>query len=236
MKNVPLFEIRDATNLFFRFDSVRMESISNSGVSLILNPELAHAIDEQHHLSTCEEEFENPEEIQQVLANAFDSQSLSDTPNDDDDDEEEEDEQLRLLKEENESLRRQLTDSVSNEEVCRRRAATLEREIRESNEKHEEILFSTRLNFETKFEEMSHRLSEKQIEIVALKQKYETLYEEKTDADERVNEMRMNEEKLSRKPLTNVVQTQTVSRPDVRASSFRFSRIFPTRNNGASTK
>lgn len=77
-----------------------MDSISNSGVSLILNPELAHAIDDHHRphdLSTCEEEFENPEEIQQMLANAFDSQSLSDTHNDEhelaDDDEDEDEEE-----------------------------------------------------------------------------------------------------------------------------------------------
>lgn len=72
-----------------------MDSISNSGVSLILNPVIADEInDHQHHdLSTCEEEFENQEEIQQMLANAFDSQSLSNTDHDehvfDDDDEQE---------------------------------------------------------------------------------------------------------------------------------------------------
>lgn len=63
-----------------------MDSISNSGVSLILNPEIAIAIDEhQHDLSTCEEEFENQEEIEQMLVNAFDSQSLSNTEDDDED-------------------------------------------------------------------------------------------------------------------------------------------------------
>ena len=63
-----------------------MDSISNSGVSLILNPEIANAIDDhQHDLSTCEEEFENQEEIEQMLVNAFDSQSLSNTENDEDD-------------------------------------------------------------------------------------------------------------------------------------------------------
>lgn len=73
-----------------------MDSISNSGVSLILNPDIANVINEhQHDLSTCEEEFENQEEIQQMLVNAFDSHSLSNTENDDhvfddDDDEEEE--------------------------------------------------------------------------------------------------------------------------------------------------
>jgi hypothetical protein len=74
-----------------------MDSISNSGVSLILNPDITNAINDnqhQHDLSTCEEEFENQEEIQQMLANAFDSQSLSNTDNDahvfDDDDEYEE--------------------------------------------------------------------------------------------------------------------------------------------------
>ena len=81
-----------------------MDSISNSGVSLILNPDIAHAIDDhhqQHDLSTCEEEFENQEEIQQMLANAFDSQSLSNTDNDEpgfDDDEEEKHEQAVVHK------------------------------------------------------------------------------------------------------------------------------------------
>jgi hypothetical protein len=62
-----------------------MDSISNSGVSLILNPDIADAINDnehQHDLSTCEEEFENQEEIEQMLVNAFDSQSLSNTDND----------------------------------------------------------------------------------------------------------------------------------------------------------
>lgn len=60
-----------------------MDSISNSGVSLILNPEIAHAINDHHHdLSTCEEEFENQEEIQQMLVDAFDSQSLSNSDHD----------------------------------------------------------------------------------------------------------------------------------------------------------
>lgn len=75
-----------------------MDSISNSGISLILNPDIANVIHDnqhQHDLSTCEEEFENQEEIQQMLANAFDSQSLSNTnddqhPFDDDDDEDDE--------------------------------------------------------------------------------------------------------------------------------------------------
>ena len=78
-----------------------MDSISNSGVSLILNPDLVNVIDDnqhQHDLSTCEEEFENQEEIQQMLANAFDSQSLSNTHDDehhfDDDDADEHPEQV----------------------------------------------------------------------------------------------------------------------------------------------
>lgn len=80
-----------------------MESISNSGVSLILNPDIAHAIDDhrhQHDLSTCEEEFENQEEIQQMLANAFDSQSLSNTDQDENifDDEDENPQPIVLQK------------------------------------------------------------------------------------------------------------------------------------------
>ena len=82
-----------------------MDSISNSGVSLILNPDIANVINDnqhQHDLSTCEEEFENQEEIQQMLVNAFDSQSLSNTDNDihdfDDDEEAEENKQLPIPK------------------------------------------------------------------------------------------------------------------------------------------
>ena len=83
-----------------------MDSISNSGVSLILNPTIANEINDnqhQHDLSICEEEFENQEEIQQMLANAFDSQSLSNTDNgehlfeDDDDDDEAEEAEEELL-------------------------------------------------------------------------------------------------------------------------------------------
>ena len=60
-----------------------MDSISNSGISVILNPVIVNDInDNQHDLSTCEEEFENQEEIEQMLVNAFDSQSLSNTDND----------------------------------------------------------------------------------------------------------------------------------------------------------
>jgi hypothetical protein len=80
-----------------------MDSISNSGVSLILNPDIAIEINDnqhQHDLSTCEEEFENQEEIQQMLVNAFDSQSLSNTDNDEPifEDDEQEDEQLPVQK------------------------------------------------------------------------------------------------------------------------------------------
>ena len=80
-----------------------MDSISNSGVSLILNPDIAIAINDnqhQHDLSTCEEEFENQEEIEQMLVNAFDSHSLSNTDNDEHifDDEDEENGQLPMQK------------------------------------------------------------------------------------------------------------------------------------------
>jgi hypothetical protein len=79
-----------------------MDSISNSGVSLILNPDIANAINDNlnpHDLSTCEEEFENQEEIQQMLVNAFDSQSLSNTDNDEHGfDDEEEEEQIPVEK------------------------------------------------------------------------------------------------------------------------------------------
>ena len=44
-----------------------MDSISNSGISLILNPDIANAInDHQHDLSTCEEEFEENEDNSKI--------------------------------------------------------------------------------------------------------------------------------------------------------------------------
>ncbi|UJR25203.1 hypothetical protein I4U23_006555 [Adineta vaga] len=192
-----------------------MESISNSGVSLILNPDIANAINDhehQHDLSTCEEEFENQEEIQQMLANAFDSQSLSNTENDehvfDDEEEEEEEEQHmpfnnppvidnhHLFQEENENLRQRLAVSQTNEEIYRKAALDHERETIEINEKYEQNLFSLRLNYETKIEQLTIKTSEQQIEMLTLKQMYETILDEKRHVDQQIHEIRFNEQNL----------------------------------------
>ncbi|CAF2894214.1 unnamed protein product [Rotaria sp. Silwood2] len=222
-----------------------MDSISNSGVSLILNPDIANVINEhQHDLSTCEEEFENQEEIQQMLANAFDSQSLSNTDNDehafgDDDDD---DVQLPVqistiehvpqsednvrLQQDNETLRHRITEYAANEEIYRQNTLEYEHKMNELNEKHEQKFFSLRLEYETKIEQLINKTSEQQIEMLTLKQMYETIYDEKCHVDEQINDIRLNEQnlqekldkiqteyeqllKLNKKPLMINVLTQT---------------------------
>ncbi|CAF0933456.1 unnamed protein product [Adineta ricciae] len=188
-----------------------MDSISNSGVSLILNPDIANVInDHQHDLSTCEEEFENQEEIQQMLVNAFDSHSLSNTENDDhvfdDDDEDGEEEPVpnenprpddhHLCQQENESLRQRLATYMSNEEIYRKTTSDFESKINELNEKYEQNLFSLRLEYETKIEQLTMKTSEQQIEMLTLKQMYETIYDEKCHVDQQINELRSNERNL----------------------------------------
>ncbi|CAF3494011.1 unnamed protein product [Rotaria socialis] len=202
-----------------------MDSISNSGVSLILNPTIANEINDnqhQHDLSICEEEFENQEEIQQMLANAFDSQSLSNTDNgehlfedDDNYNEEEEEEPLSihdamiehvrqteddtLLRQENETLRHRIAEYATSEETYRKNALKYEYRVNELNEKQEQNVFSMRLEYETKIEQLTNKNSEHQIEILTLKQMYETMYDEKCHADERINDIRLNEQNLQEK-------------------------------------
>lgn len=123
-----------------------------------------------------------------------------------------------------------MTDSISNEEIYRRRVANYEREIGELNEKHEQKLFSMRLDYETKCEQFTNKLSEQQLEMVTLRQMYETVFDEKCYADERINEMQENEqnlkeklvqlqithdqmmEKLNRKTMATTISTQTVGK------------------------
>lgn len=251
-------------------DSI-MDSISNSGVSLILNPDIANVINEnehQHDLSTCEEEFENQEEIQQMLVNAFDSHSLSNTDHDvhdfDDDEDEHEEEEKKLsrskyfswfflkkmiwfidldfrspvedvkqsqeyllLQQENENLRHRLSEYATNEEIYRKNAFEHEQQMNELHEKHEQKFFSLRLEYETKIEQITGKSSEQQIEMLTLKQMYETIRDEKYHVDEQLNDLRTNEQNLqeklekiqmdyeqllkaTKKPIMNHVLVQTV--------------------------
>ncbi|CAF0783548.1 unnamed protein product [Rotaria sordida] len=224
-----------------------MDSISNSGVSLILNPDIANVINDnqhQHDLSTCEEEFENQEEIQKMLANAFDSQSLSNTDNDEDafDDDDEEEEQLPIqistiehvpqsednirLQQENETLHHRISEYVLNEEIYRKNILEYEYKMNELNEKHEQKNFLIRLEYETKIEQLTNKTSEQQIEMLTLKQMYETIFDEKCHVDKQINNIHLNEQnlqekfdqlqieyeqllKLNKKPLKINILTQT---------------------------
>ncbi|CAF4130424.1 unnamed protein product, partial [Rotaria sordida] len=223
-----------------------MDSISNSGVSLILNPDIANVINDnqhQHDLSTCEEEFENQEEIQKMLANAFDSQSLSNTDNDEDAfDDDEEEEQLPIqistiehvpqsednirLQQENETLHHRISEYVLNEEIYRKNILEYEYKMNELNEKHEQKNFLIRLEYETKIEQLTNKTSEQQIEMLTLKQMYETIFDEKCHVDKQINNIHLNEQnlqekfdqlqieyeqllKLNKKPLKINILTQT---------------------------
>ncbi|CAF0731920.1 unnamed protein product [Rotaria sp. Silwood1] len=228
-----------------------MDSISNSGVSLILNPDIANVINDnqhQHDLSTCEEEFENQEEIQQVVANAFDSQSLSNTDNDehafddDDDDDEQEGEQLPVqistivhvsesedsgrLQQENEILRHRIT---ANEEIYRKNTLEYEYKMNELNEKYEQKFFSLRLEYETKIEQLTNKTSEQQIEMLTLKQMYETIYDEKCHVDERINDIRLNEQNLQEK--LDKIQTEYEQLLKLNKKSLMISVLTQTETN-----
>jgi len=95
------------------------------------------------------------------------------------------------------------------------------------NEKHEQILFSIRLEYETKIEQLINKTNEQSIEMLTLKQMYETIFDEKCHVDEQINDMRLNEQylqekfdklqieydqllKSNKKPLMIKVLTQTV--------------------------
>jgi hypothetical protein len=95
------------------------------------------------------------------------------------------------------------------------------------NEKHEENLFSIRLEYETKIEQLINKTNEQSIEMLTLKQMYETIFDEKCHVDEQINDIRLNEQnfqekfdklqieydqllKSNKKPLMFKVLTQTV--------------------------
>jgi hypothetical protein len=96
--------------------------------------------------------------------------------------------------------------------------------MNELKEKYEQKMFSFRLEHETKNEQLTN---EQQIEILTLKQMYETVLDEKCQMNEQLNHSRFNEQnlqekfdkiqmeyeqllKLNKKPLRMSVLTQTV--------------------------
>ena len=100
-----------------------------------------------------------------------------------------------------------------------------EREIDELNEKHEQKLDSLRLEFDTKIEQLTN---EHQMEILTLKQIYQTVFDEKYQLNEQLKHIQFNEQnlqenldktqleydqllKLNQKPLRINILTQTVS-------------------------
>ena len=101
--------------------------------------------------------------------------------------------------------------------------------MNELNEKNEQRFFSLRLEYETKIEQLTNKSNEQYIEMLTLKQMYETIVDEKHHADEQLNDIRTNEQnlqeklekiqmeyeqllKINKKPLTINVLTQTVRR------------------------
>ncbi|CAF4365745.1 unnamed protein product, partial [Adineta steineri] len=101
-----------------------------------------------------------------------------------------------------------------------------ERQMNELNENYEQKLFTLRLDHETKIEQLTSKTSEQQIEMLTLKQMYETIFDEKCHVDEQLNDIRLNEQnlqekfnkiqleydqllKLNKKPLMINIVTQT---------------------------
>lgn len=103
------------------------------------------------------------------------------------------------LQEENETLRHRLAEYAANEDIYRRNALEYEHKISDLNEKYEQKTFSLRLEYETKIEQLSNKTSEQHIEMLTVKQMYETMYEEKCHVDEQINEIRSNEQNLQEK-------------------------------------
>ena len=141
------------------------------------------------------------------------------------------------LQEENDELRRRLAECTVREELARKRALDSEREINELNERHEQKLFTLRLDYETKSEQLNNQLTDQQLEMLTLRQKCEMLVDEKCLLDERINDIRSNEQqlkvkldglqmeneqlikKIRSKPLTIIATTQTVNRVNRRRFS-----------------
>jgi len=100
--------------------------------------------------------------------------------------------------------------------------------MNELNEKHEQNLFLLRLDYETKIEQLTNKTTEQQIEMLTLKQMYQTIFDEKYHVDEQINNIRLNEQNLqekfdqlqieyhqllksNKKPLMINILTQTVT-------------------------
>lgn len=132
-----------------------------------------------------------------------------------------------LLQQENASLRHRLSEYATSEEIYRKNAFEHEQQIIELNEKCEQNIFSIRLEYETKIEQLTNKTNEQQIEMLTLKQMYETIFDEKNHLDEQINHSRLNEQNLqdkfeklqiqydqilksNKKPLMINVLTQTV--------------------------
>jgi hypothetical protein len=132
------------------------------------------------------------------------------------------------LQQENETLRHRLSEYAVNEEIYRKNALKHEHEMNELNEKHEQNLFLLRLDYETKIEQLTNKTNEQQIEMLTLKQMYQTIFDEKYHVDEQINNIRLNEQNLqekfdqlqieyhqllksNKKPLMINILTQTVT-------------------------
>jgi len=104
-----------------------------------------------------------------------------------------------LLQQENETLRHRLSEYATNEEIYRKNALEHEYKINEFNEKYEQKLFLIRLEYETKIEQLTNKTSEQSMEMLTLKQMYETIFDEKCHVDEQINDIRLNEQNLQEK-------------------------------------
>lgn len=153
-----------------------------------------------------------------------------------------------LLLQENALLRGRIAELVAKDGVYHQRVRECERETSECHEKSEEKLFALRLDYESRVEHLTHQTSEQQMEIITLRQMYETVYHEKNRADQQVNECRLAENaarekcdqlqmeydylvKTTRKPFSVVAHTQTVGdrRRTTRVASVDGIDLFRTR-------
>ncbi len=106
---------------------------------------------------------------------------------------------ILLLEQENQTLRYRLSEYATNEEIYRKNALKHEHEMNELNEKYEQKLFSFRLEYETKIEQLINKTSEQSMEMLTFKQMYETIFHEKCHVDEQINDIRINEQNLQEK-------------------------------------
>jgi hypothetical protein len=106
---------------------------------------------------------------------------------------------ILLLEQENQTLRYRLSEYATNEEIYRKNALKHEHEMNELNEKYEQKLFSFRLEYETKIEQLINKTSEQSMEMLTFKQMYETIFDEKRHVDEQMNHIRLNEQNLQEK-------------------------------------